>query len=159
MSFKNHALAALAVVVAAVFGAPHAAHAAGQDFKNCTLEIGANDAMQFDKKELDVPADCTEVKVVLTHTGKLPASAMGHNWVLVKGADLTAVANAGMAAGLAANYLPAGDARVIAATKIIGGGEKTEITFPASKLSKGGDYKFFCSFPGHYVIMQGVLKY
>ena len=36
---------------------------------------------------LAVAADCTEVKLTLKHTGKLPAAAMGHNWVLVKTAD------------------------------------------------------------------------
>lgn len=155
MSLRNHAFAAIAVAAAALFGANHA-HAAD---KVCKLDIDANDAMQFDKKELDVAADCTQVTVTLKHTGKLPASAMGHNWVLVKTADVSAVANAGMAAGLAANYLPASDARVIAATKIIGGGETATVTFPVSKLTKGGDYTFFCSFPGHYVIMKGVLKF
>jgi azurin len=64
-----------------------------------------------------------------------------------------------MALGLAANYVPANDARVIAFTKIIGGGETTSVTFPASKLTKGGDYTFICTFPGHYVIMRGALKF
>ena len=155
MSLRNHAFAALAVAAAALFGVNHA-HAAD---KVCKLEIAANDAMQFDKKELAVAADCTQVSVTLTHTGKLPAAAMGHNWVLVKTADLSAVANAGMSAGLAANYLPAGDARVIASTKIIGGGQTDTVTFPTSKLTKGGDYVFFCSFPGHYAIMKGTLKF
>jgi len=155
MSLRNHTFAVLAVAVAALFGANHA-HAAD---KVCKLDIDANDAMQFDKKELDVAGDCTQVTLTLKHTGKLPASAMGHNWVLVKTADVTAVATAGMSAGLAANYLPAGDARIIAATKIIGGGETTSVTFPTSKLTKGGDYTFFCSFPGHYAIMKGVLKF
>lgn len=156
MSLRNHAFAALAVAAAALFGASHPAHAAD---KVCKLEISANDAMQFDKKELDVAGDCTQVQLTLKHTGKLPASAMGHNWVLVKTADVSAVANAGMSAGLANNYLQPGDARVIAATKIIGGGETTTVTFPTAKLTKGGDYTFMCTFPGHYVIMKGKLKF
>ena len=155
MSLKNHAFAALAVAAAALFGASHA-HAAD---KVCKLEIGANDAMQFDKKELDVAGDCTQVQVTLTHTGKLPASAMGHNWVLVKTADVTTVANAGMSAGLANNYLTPDDAHVIAATKIVGGGQSATVTFPTSKLTKGGDYTYMCTFPGHYVIMKGTLKF
>ena len=125
----------------------------------CKLEIAGNDAMQFDKKELDVAADCTQVELTLTHTGKLPAAAMGHNWVLVKTADVTAVANAGMSAGLANNYLTPDDPRVIASTKIIGGGQSTTVTFPTSKLTKGGDYTFMCTFPGHYVIMKGILNW
>ena len=84
---------------------------------------------------------------------------MGHNWVLTKTADYTAVANAGMAAGLDKDYLPVDDKRIIAHTKVIGGGESTSVKFPVSKLTKGGDYTFFCSFPGHYGLMRGKLIY
>jgi len=31
------------------------------------------------------------------------------------------------------------------------------IKFDASKLTVGGDYTFFCSFPGHFVLMNGKL--
>jgi len=154
MSLRPYAFAAVAA--AALCSAAARVHAAD---KVCQLAISANDAMQYDKKELDVAADCTEVTLTLTHTGKLPAAAMGHNWVLVKSADVTPVATAGMSAGLANNYLQPGDARVIAATKIVGGGQSTSVTFPTSRLAKGGDYTFMCTFPGHYVIMKGVFKF
>ena len=62
------------------------------------LEIDGNDMMKFDKSELKVADSCTEVELTLKHSGKLPATAMGHNWVLTKTGDLTAVANAGMTA-------------------------------------------------------------
>ena len=52
-----------------------------------------------------------------------------------------------------------GDARVIAHTKIIGGGQTTSVTFPTSKLKKGEAYTFFCSFPGHWSIMKGAFKF
>ncbi len=68
---------ALCVLLAA------AGNAFGQD-KVCKVEISGNDAMQFDKKELSVAADCAQVEVTLKHSGKLPAQAMGHNWVLVE---------------------------------------------------------------------------
>jgi azurin len=48
---------------------------------------------------------------------------------------------------------------VIAHTKVVGGGESTSVKFPVSKLTKGGDYTFFCSFPGHYGLMKGKLIY
>ncbi|HTY94213.1 MAG TPA: azurin [Steroidobacteraceae bacterium] len=154
---RRHAvLAALAIAAASLAGGTHAVFAAD---KVCTLQIAGNDAMQYDQKELDVASDCTQVTLTLTHTGKLPAAAMGHNWVLVKTADLTAVANAGMSAGLANNYLTPNDPRVIANTRIVGGGESATVTFPTSRLTKGGDYSFMCTFPGHYVIMKGVLKF
>ncbi|MNP84385.1 Azurin [compost metagenome] len=50
-----------------------------------------------------------------------------------------------------------GDARVIAATTLVGGGQKTKVTFPGKKLMAGGDYTFFCSFPGHSMLMKGKL--
>jgi len=154
MSCKHYFLAATVVAASALFAKP----AAAAD-KVCQLAIAGNDLMQYDKKELAVAADCTQIEVTLTHTGKLPAAAMGHDWVLVKTEDLNAVANAGAAAGLANNYLPPGDKRVIAATKVIGGGQSTSVTFPAALLKKGQAYTFFCSFPGHNALMKGTLTF
>ena len=48
----------------------------------CALVIEGNDAMQYNLKEMSVPATCKEVTVTLNHTGKLPVANMGHNWVL-----------------------------------------------------------------------------
>ena len=45
--------------------------------KTCKVELTGTDAMQFDKKEIAVAADCTDVEVTLHHGGKLPAQAMG----------------------------------------------------------------------------------
>ena len=127
--------------------------------KTCQVTIGGNDQMQFDKTSIPVAADCTEVELTLKHTGKLPATAMGHNWVLTKTADFQPVATAGTSAGVANAYVPKGDARVIAATKLVGGGESTTVKFSTSKLTKGGDYTFFCSFPGHWSLMKGKLVF
>jgi azurin len=127
--------------------------------KTCELAIEGNDAMQFNKTSLAVAADCTEVKLTLSHPGKLPAAAMGHNWVLTETPVFQAVATAGMSAGLPNNYVPKDDARIIAHTKVIGAGETATVTFPTSKLKKGGDYTFFCSFPGHWSVMKGKLTF
>ena len=127
--------------------------------KACTLNIEGNDLMKFNVAELKVPADCTEVEVVLKHTGKLPKAAMGHNWVLTKTSDMQAVANAGVSGGLEKDYLPPGDKRIIAHTKVVGGGESTSVKFKTAQLTKGGDYTFFCSFPGHSGLMKGKLIY
>jgi azurin len=143
------------IVALGLLFAANAAFAA----KNCTLNIEGNDLMKFNVTELKVPADCTDVEVVLKHVGKLPKAAMGHNWVLTKTADMQAVANAGVSAGLEKEYLPAGDKRIVAHTKVIGGGESTSVKFKTSQLTKGGDYTFFCSFPGHSALMKGKLVY
>lgn len=123
--------------------------------KTCDVVVEANDAMAFNTKELKVDADCTEINLELKHVGKLPASAMGHNVVITKTADYKAVAKAGGKMTLADDYLPKDDARVLAATKVIGGGESTSVKVPADKFKAGEDYTFFCSFPGHWSIMKG----
>jgi len=127
--------------------------------KVCKLEISGTDQMQYDKKELAVAADCTQVELTLHHTGKLPAQAMGHNWVLAKTADMAGVANDGATASVADNHIKKGDARVIAHTKIVGGGQSDTITFPTSSLKKGEAYSYFCTFPGHWAIMKGTFKF
>jgi azurin len=156
MKSMRHYLAAGALLglQALLFTAP--AHAAD---KVCKLEIAGNDQMQFDKKELTVAKDCTSVELTLKHTGTLPAASMGHNWTLSKTSDATGVGNDGLAAGLAANYLKPNDPRVIAHTKIVGGGQSTSVTFPTSKLKAGESYTYICTFPGHAALMKGTLKF
>jgi azurin len=127
--------------------------------KLCKVDISSTDQMTFDKKEIVIAADCTEVEVTLKHVGKLPAQAMGHNWVLTRTADLTATATDGMTAGFANDHVKKGDTRVLAHTKIVGGGQSTSVKFPTSVLKKGEAYSFFCSFPGHYVMMKGAFKF
>jgi len=129
--------------------------AASANANECELTIESNDMMQFSTKSLTAPKSCKEVTVTLKHTGKLPKNAMGHNWVLSKQADIPDIASDGMGAGLDKNYLKEGDSRVLAATKIIGGGEQTSVTFASNLLKEGENYAFFCSYPGHYAIMQG----
>jgi len=124
----------------------------------CETTVESNDAMQFNTKEIVVDASCKQFTVHLKHVGKMAKAAMGHNWVLTKQADMQPVATDGMTAGLANDYVKAGDARVIAHTKLIGGGESDSVTFDTSKLAAGENYAFFCSFPGHWAIMKGALK-
>jgi azurin len=144
----SRTLAALALLSAAGM-----AQAAG----NCTISLKGDDAMKFDLKEATVSASCPIITLELTHSGKLPVAAMGHNVVVSKTAHLAGVARDGMKAGAAGAYVQANDARVIAHTSLIGGGQKTKITFPGKKLTAGGDYSFFCSFPGHSTLMKGKL--
>ncbi|MGY0558933.1 MULTISPECIES: azurin [unclassified Lysobacter] len=124
---------------------------------DCAATVESTDAMQFTTKSLQVPATCKEFKVTLKHTGQLPKMVMGHNFVLGKTADVNGINADGMKAGADANYVKAGDTRVIAASKLIGGGESTTVTIPVAKLKAGEDYTYFCSFPGHVAMMKGSL--
>jgi azurin len=153
MTVMRHS--AVALVLLAALALPRFARAADP----CQLEITANDQMQYDKQTLSVPASCTQVTLTLHHAGKLPREAMGHNWVLVNGADFNAVANAGMGAGLADDYVQPGDKRVLAHTKTVGGGQTTSVSFSTSGLKPGGDYRYLCTFPGHYALMRGTFKF
>jgi azurin len=147
-TIRTIAFASLLLASAGAFAAP----------KTCKVDITGNDAMQFDKKEIAIAADCTDVEVTLKHVGKLPAQAMGHNFVVAKTADLAAVATDGIGAGFANDHIKKGDTRVIAHTKIVGGGQSATVTFPVSAFKKGESYSFFCSFPGHSSIMKGAFK-
>ncbi len=121
----------------------------------CDLTIEGNDAMQFDLKEMVTEASCEKITVTLIHTGKLAGNVMGHNWVLVDTKDLMPMLKDAWAAGLDNNYVKPDDKRVLATTKIIGGGETTTVEFSGSLLKAGGDYTFVCSYPGHFGMMKG----
>ena len=122
---------------------------------DCTMTIEANDMMRYNLHEMVVPAACNAVTVTLTHSGKLEAKIMGHDWVLARSSDVSGIVNAGMAAGLARGYLPSGDKRIIAATNVVGGGESTTVKFTTTGLVEGVSYTFFCSAPGHATTMRG----
>ncbi|MDD0843053.1 azurin [Pseudomonas sp. Gutcm_11s] len=124
----------------------------------CAVEVHSTDQMTFETKSIDVSKSCKSFTVTLKHTGTMPKTAMGHNWVLSKTADAQAVATDGISAGLDNDYLKPGDERVIAHTKVIGGGESATVSFEVAKLEAGTPYEFFCSFPGHIGLMKGELK-
>jgi azurin len=45
---------------------------------------------------------------------------------------------------------------VLVATRLLNAGETTTLTFDAP--TEAGDYPFVCTFPGHYVTMQGTMR-
>lgn len=122
---------------------------------SCSVDLTGNDQMKYNLTEITVPKTCEEFTINLENVGKLPRAAMGHNVVIAKTADKTAVSTDGIAAGLDNEYVKPDDARVIAASKVVGGGEKTSVTFKPADLAADGDYSFFCSFPGHIALMNG----
>lgn len=134
-----------------------AAAGLAQAAPNCTLKLKGDDRMQYDLKTATVSASCPTISIELTHVGKMPAQAMGHNVVISATKDLSAIAAAGMKAGAAAGYVPKADVRVLAATPVAGGGATVRAKFAGKRLKAGGDYSFYCSFPGHSAIMKGKL--
>ncbi|ANS87235.1 Azurin-2 [Vibrio scophthalmi] len=126
---------------------------------SCEVTIEANDMMKFSTDVISVPATCEEVSITLKHTGSLPATSMGHNIVIADTANVQAVGTEGMSAGIDNSYVKPGDERVYAFSEVIGGGDSTTLTFDTAKLKAGGDYTFFCSFPGHWAIMKGKFEF
>ena len=129
-----------------------AAPAAG----NCATTVESNDNMQFNTKDIQISKACKEFTITLKHTGTQPKSGMGHNIVISKAEDMDGVLKDGAAAGADADYVKAGDARIVGHTKLIGGGEEASVTVDPAKLADGS-YKFYCSFPGHGALMNGTV--
>lgn len=119
-----------------------------------TVNLTASDAMQYNTTSIEVAAGRT-IKLNLKHVGKMPADMMGHNFVLLaSGTDMNAFAAAGVTAK-DTDYIASTMAdKVIAKTKMIGGGASDSIEF---KAPAAGTYDFLCTFPGHSAIMKGKL--
>lgn len=117
------------------------------------LHIESNDQMQYSLHELRAPAG--KITLTLKHVGKMEKTVMGHNLViLTPGTDISDFTQKAVDAK-DTDYIPASEkAKVIAHTKIIGGGESDTIEFT---IDEKGTYDFICSFPGHVSIMKGKL--
>lgn len=133
--------------------APAPEPAAAAASASCAIDMTGDDMMKFSVSSITVPASCSQFTINFRHIGKLPVAAMGHNVVIAKESDAAGIVADGMA--VKPEHLKAGDTRVIAATKMVGGGQSSSVTFDVSKITGGGPYQFFCSFPGHYVLMKG----
>jgi azurin len=143
----------LAIILMSLFGLTSLSSVA---LAGTTIELSANDTMQFDSKAFEVPAG-EEITLVFTNKGALPKAAMGHNVVILKpGSDVMGF-GAGAVAAAATEYVPQSGPlaeQVVAYTKLLGPGETDTIKF---KLDAPGEYAFICSFPGHYALMKGII--
>ena len=117
--------------------------------------VGQND-LRYSKDHLRVaPGESVTIKLV--NKSHLPASAMAHNWVLLKhSADPGAFDDAAQSAP-ANDYFPQARAdQTIAHTGMVAGGESDTVTFTAPE--EPGDYIYICTFPRHFAAgMKGVL--
>jgi azurin len=117
-----------------------------------SIRLKANQNMRFDNELFRVKAG-RNLKLFFTNTGLKTNASMPHNVVILrKGTDLADFADA---ARMTKNedYTPSSlDSFMIAHTKLVTGGDSTEIEFA---LPQPGVYDFICSFPGHWGTMQG----
>ena len=130
----------------------------GASAATCSIDLTGNDAMKYNLSNIDISKSCKTFTINLKHTGKMARNVMGHNVVIAKTADMSAIDKDGMKAGLPTDYIKAGDARVIAHSKVVGGGQTTSVAIPVAKLTAGtSPFSFFCSFPGHSALMKGTI--
>ena len=120
--------------------------------------------MTFDQSELTVKPG---QKVKLTFDNPVQPNLQGlpYNWVLVKPGKEAVVGSAALAMAvdpkaMQNHYIPAGadggvHPDVIAHTKLVKPGSKTELEFTAP--AEVGDFPYICSFPGHFRHMKGML--
>jgi azurin len=128
---------------------------ANEILEPCTDVVTAADNMMFNKKNIVVDSKCDLFTIKFKHTGALPASAGGHNIVIVESKNFETVVNKiDMKLGEKSGYLP-DTPEIIAKTAIIGGGQEVVLKINPTKLLKDKKYTFFCSFPGHYTMMKG----
>jgi azurin len=121
-----------------------------------TVEIEAKNSLRFSEESIMVkPGE--EVTIKLVNNSKLPASAMAHNWLLLKtDADAQKIDEAA-AQAKGNDYVPSDMSdQIIAHTGLVAGGESDTVTFTAPE--EPGDYEYICTFPGHFAAgMKGTL--
>jgi azurin len=110
--------------------------------------------MAFDKNNITVPAG-KRISLVFENPDLMP-----HNVVIVKPGSVKKVgeaadAMASLKDGFEKNFVPAMP-EVLFATPLVNSGKSYRLNFKAPE--KPGDYPFICSFPGHWRVMQGVIK-
>lgn len=125
---------------------------------SCEATVDGTDMMNYSVQALEASRSCQTFTVHLTHSGNMPKSVMGHNWVLAKASDAEGIDADGGSAGFEQDYLKPKDPRVIARTRLIGGGESDSVTFSLAGLKSDEAYEFFCSFPGHRTLMKGIFR-
>ncbi len=105
--------------------------------------------MLFDETKFYVKAG-QPVHVVFEN--KLPGT-LPHNWVLLKPGKEASYAL--FVVDKASDGYYADAPEVLAHTSLVAPGNKGETTFIAP--TEPGDYPYICSFPGHYMMMKGVI--
>lgn len=98
-----------------------------------------------------------KVKVTLENKATIPQP---HNLIIAKPGTLQkvgALANAMLTdpQAMAKNYVPESP-DILHHTKLVQPGQSESLEFEAP--TEPGDYPYLCTFPGHWMLMQGVMK-
>jgi azurin len=117
-----------------------------------TISVESEDGLKFNLPSIEVKAGA-RVKLDFSNT-----SDMLHNFVVVRPGTGTKVGEAALKLGLDGarlNYVPPSD-DVLYHTALLEPEKSETIYFQAP--STPGDYTYVCTFPGHYISMQGTLR-
>ncbi len=119
-----------------------------------TMEVEAALGLQFAQKQLSVKAG-ERVSLTFNNPDVVP-----HNWLLARPGSLQKLGDKCNLMitdpqGLARHYVPESD-DVLAYTDMVNPQGKFTIHFTAPTVP--GDYPYLCTFPGHWMAMNGVMK-
>lgn len=137
---------------AAAPAVPAAAQAAGAPVLEVTIKPDNANPLAYDTKAITAKAG---QKIKLTFTNTHPTLPQPHNIVFGKAGTkdkMMTIAMSGMTL-VDKGYIPESP-DILAHTKLLqpGQSETIEFTVPAA-----GQYPYFCTFPGHVAIMNGIL--
>ncbi len=108
--------------------------------------------LKFDLKEFQVKAG-KKIKVHFKNSDYVP-----HNLVIVQPGAANAVGEAAIklgADGFKAQWVPKDD-RILESSRLLDYNQQEILEFNAP--SEPGNYEFLCTFPGHHILMRGVMK-
>jgi azurin len=108
--------------------------------------------MKYDLSEFTVKAG-KEIKLIFANPDFMP-----HNLVFTKPNKADSIAQQALALGakgFAMAFVPESP-DVLWSTTLVDHGKEEELTFTAPEAK--GDYPYVCTFPGHHILMRGVMK-
>jgi uncharacterized cupredoxin-like copper-binding protein/glucose/arabinose dehydrogenase len=117
-----------------------------------TIVVATQPGLKFDVKTITLKAG-TKIKLTFNNNDD-----MLHNFVITAPAAATEVGALALKLGINGerlSYIPA-TSKVLYHTLLLQPGKSETIYFTAPQ--KPGDYEFVCTYPGHYMVMRGILK-
>ncbi len=126
-----------------------------EDVTELVLKPDAANPLMYDKKALTAKAG-SKVKITLDNKSAIPQP---HNLLILKPGSrdkVIALANAMLTDpnAMAKDYIPE-STDIIVHTKLIQPGQSGVVEFTVP--DEAGEYPYLCTFPGHSILMNGIL--